>query len=135
MLVDHAEFIWFLSKQKLSLVKLWFCFGLKMGIVVLISFMQVKSVLIPLGFIGWWKGIWFLTIWRILRNKLFLFLKKLYDNSDAVSMDFWEDLTAYHIPRVVFKVDNIVLVRCHSNEEIKKSVFALNSDSAPYWCL
>jgi len=36
-----------------------------------------------------------------------------------------------HIPRVVYEDENSMLVRCPSNYEIKKVVFALKSNSAP----
>jgi len=35
-----------------------------------------------------------------------------------------------HIPRVFSEDENSMLVRCPSNDEIKKVVFALNSNSA-----
>jgi len=40
-------------------------------------------------------------------------------------------MIAAHIPKVVFEYESSMLVRCLSNDEIKKVVFALNSDSAP----
>jgi len=61
------------------------------------------------------------------------FYKTLYDSSDTnnVSTNFREDMIVAHIPRVDSEDENSMLVRCPSNDEIKKVVFALNSDSAP----
>jgi len=40
-------------------------------------------------------------------------------------------MIAAHIPRVIFEDENSMLVMFHSNDEIKKTVFALNIDSGP----
>jgi len=72
-----------------------------------------------------------LKILKILKN--ISFYKTLYDSSDSnnVSTNFREYMIVAHIPRVVFEDKNSMLVRCPSNDEIKKVVFALNSNSAP----
>jgi len=61
------------------------------------------------------------------------FYKTLYDFSDTnnVFTNFREDMIVAHIPRVVSKDENSMLVKCPFNDEIRKVVFALYSDSAP----
>ena len=68
-----------------------------------------------------------------IEEHIIIFYKTLYDSSDTnnVSTNFREDMIANHILRVVFEDENSMLVKCPSNDEIKKVVFALNSDSAP----
>ena len=41
-----------------------------------------------------------------------------------------EYIIVVHIPKVVYEDENSMLVRCPSNDDIKKVVFPLNSDSA-----
>jgi len=42
-----------------------------------------------------------------------------------------KNMIVAHISRVVSEDENNVLISCPSNDEIKKVIFALNSDSAP----
>jgi len=67
-----------------------------------------------------------------IEEHIFSFYKTLYDSSDTkyVSTNVREDMIVAHIPRVVSEDENFMLVRCPSNDEIKKVVYALNSDSA-----
>jgi len=68
-----------------------------------------------------------------IEKHILSFYKILYDSFDTnnVSTKFREDMIIAHIPRVVSKDENFMLVRCPSNDEIKKVVFAFNSDSVP----
>jgi len=66
-----------------------------------------------------------------IEEHILSFYKTLYDSSDInnVSINFKKDMIAVYIPRVVSQNENYNLVRFPSNDEIKKIVFALNSDS------
>jgi len=68
-----------------------------------------------------------------IEEHILSFYKTLYDSFDInnVSTNFREAMIVAHIPRVVKKDENSMLVRCPSNDEIKKVVFALNSNSVP----
>jgi len=68
-----------------------------------------------------------------IEEHILSFNKILYDSSDInnVSTNFREDMIVANVLRVVSEDENFMLVRCPSNDETKKIVFTLNSDSAP----
>jgi len=68
-----------------------------------------------------------------IEEHILSFYKTLYNSYDTnnVSINFRKYMIVAHIPRVVSEDENSMLVKCPSNDEIKKIVFAPNSDSAP----
>jgi len=68
-----------------------------------------------------------------IEEHILSFYKTLYDSSytNNISINFREGMIATHIPRVVYEDEKSILVRCLSRDEIKKAVFAFNSNSGP----